>query len=140
MSHPSPEQTEKGSGIAAFAIANPHFIIVICLMVTILGGLALTQLPRDLLPAANLPAVQILSFYSGMPVQQIEKNLTTPFELYTGQAIGVERQESKSLAGVSIVKNFFGAGSDLNTAMSQTTSLVMSVLRQLPPGTQPPLI
>ena len=44
------------------------------------------------------------------------------------------------MVGVSIVKNFFGATTDLNTAIAQTTSLSMSVLRRLPPGTQPPLI
>ena len=136
-----PEQDHHSqSSIVKFAIHNPHFIVVGCLVTAILGVLSLVSLPKDLLPAANLPAVQILSFYSGMPVEHVEKNLTARFERYTGQAIGIERQESKSLVGVSIVKNFFGPDTDLNTAISQTTSLVMSVLRRLPPGTQPPLI
>jgi multidrug efflux pump subunit AcrB len=122
------------------AVRNPHLILVACLAVAILGTLSIIRLPKDLLPAANLPAVQILSFYSGMPVEHVEQNLTARFERYTGQAIGMERQESKSLVGVSIVRNFFNEETDLNTAIAQTTSLVMSVLRRLPPGTQPPLI
>ena len=60
-------------GIAAFAIENPHFIIVASLIVIILGSLSLWLLPKDLLPSSNLPAVQILSFYSGMPVEHVEK-------------------------------------------------------------------
>lgn len=100
----------------------------------------MSALPKDLLPAANQPAVQILSFYPGMPVDNIAMDLTSRFERYTGQAIGIERQDSKSLSGVSIVRNFFNSSVDLNTAIAQTTSLVMSVLRKLPPGTQPPLI
>jgi multidrug efflux pump subunit AcrB/outer membrane protein TolC len=131
---------QASGGLSAFALRNPHLVVVGCLLVLILGTLALISLPKDLLPSANLPAVQILSFYSGMPVEHVEKNLTSRFERYTGQAIGIERQESKSLVGVSVVKNFFGPETDLNTAISQTTSLVMSVLRRLPPGTQPPLI
>ncbi len=131
---------QQREGIVGFALNNPYFIVVACLMITIMGVLAVAKLPKDLLPAANMPAVQILSFYSGMPVEHVEKNLSSRFERYTGQAIGIERQESKSLVGVSIVKNFFGSDTDLNTAISQTTSLVMSVLRRLPPGTQPPLI
>ncbi|MGZ3686481.1 MAG: efflux RND transporter permease subunit, partial [Bdellovibrionota bacterium] len=132
--------SRKSRGLASFAVRNPYLIVVVCLVVVILGGLAVVQLPKDLLPSANLPAVQILSFYSGMPVEHVEKNLTARFERYTGQAIGIVRQESRSLVGVSVVKNFFGTGTDLNTAIAQTTSLVMSVLRRLPPGTQPPLI
>ena len=127
-------------GLAGIAINNPHLIIVACLIVVILGFLSLVKLPKDLLPSANLPAVQILSFYAGMPVADVAQNLTSRFERYTGQAIGIDRQESKSLVGVSIVKNFFTSDSDLNTAITQTTALVMSVLRKLPPGTQPPLI
>ena len=130
----------KGNGMVNFAVKNPYFIVVGCLLIIIMGTLALFALPKDLLPSANMPAVQILSFYSGMPVDHVDKNLTSRFERYTGQAIGIEKQESKSLVGVSIVKNFFGPETDLNTAISQTTSLVMSVLRRLPPGTQPPLI
>ncbi len=129
-----------GRKLVSIALENPYLIIVSCLLIIILGSLALIRLPKDLLPAANMPAIQILSFYPGMPVEDVDKNLTARFERYTGQAIGLQRQESKSLVGVSIVKNFFSPDSDLNSAISQTTSLVMSVLRKLPPGTQPPLI
>ncbi len=129
-----------GEHLVALSLENPHFIIVVCLLIIILGSLSLARLPKDLLPAANLPAVQILSFYAGMPVVDVEENLSSRFERYTAQAIGIQRQESKSLVGVSIVKNFFGSDVDINSAIAQTTSLVMSVLRKLPPGTQPPLI
>jgi len=140
--HPElgPTHSTRSTGIVRFAIDYPYFIVVACLMVGILGGLALVSLPKDLLPSANQPAVQILSFYPGMPVEEMAMNLTSRFERYTGQAIGIERQDSKSLAGVSITRNFFNSEADLNTAIAQTTSLVISVLRKLPPGTQPPLI
>ncbi len=114
--------------------------MVVCLFIIILGTLAIFKLPKDLLPSANLPAVQVISFYAGMPVKDVEQTLTARFERNTGQAIGIERQESKSLVGVSIVKNFFTPETDQNFAISQTTSLVMSVLGQLPPGTLPPYI
>ncbi len=130
----------RAKGIAVFAVENPHFTIVACLISTILGVLSLLLLPKDLLPAANLPAVQILSFYAGMPVEHVEQDLTYLFERYTGQAVGIQAQESRSLMGVSIVKNYFNSSIDLSNAIAQTGSLVMSVLRKLPPGTQPPLI
>ena len=128
------------TGIAAFAISHPHFTIVACLMTTILGVLSMVLLPKDLLPSANMPAVQILSFYTGMPVDYVEQDLTYLIERYTGQAVGLQNQESRSLVGVSIVKNYFNPSIDLSNAIAQTGSLVMSVLRKLPPGTQPPLI
>ncbi|PWU12700.1 MAG: AcrB/AcrD/AcrF family protein [Bdellovibrio sp.] len=134
------DENHHQNGLVSFALDHGHLIFVVCLLLVILGGLALQTLPKDLLPNANLPAVQILSFYAGMPVDHVDQNLTARFARYTGQAVGMERQETKSLVGVSIVKNFFGPEIDLNTAIAQTTSLVMSVLGRLPPGTQPPLI
>jgi multidrug efflux pump subunit AcrB len=137
-SHHSEEEVNRG--LSAVSIRSPHMVIVICLTITILGILSLITLPKDLLPSANMPAVQILSFYTGMPVDHVEQDLTYMFERYTGQAVGIERQESRSLTGVSIVKNFFNPSIDLSSAIAQTSSMVMSVLRKLPPGTQPPLI
>ena len=134
------DQDQPSKGIAAFSLRNPHFIVVMCLTVILLGGLAVFRLPKDLLPASNLPAVQILSFYTGMPVDYVEKSLTARYERFTGQAIGIIRQESRSLVGVCVVKNFFNSSVDLNTAITQITSLSMSVMSHLPPGTQPPLI
>ena len=131
---------EQGRGLAHFAIRNPHFILVGCLLIIILGSLSYFILPKDLLPSVKMPAVQILSFYPGMPVEHVENNLTASFEIYTGQAIGIQRQESRSLNSVSVTKNYFSEDVDLNTALAQTTSLVMSALRRLPPGTQPPMI
>jgi len=130
----------QSNSLVSTAIDNPHLIVVACLIILILGTLAIYKLPKDLLPSANLPAVQVISFYAGMPVKDVEESLTARFERNTGQAIGIERQESKSLVGVSIVKNFFTPETDQNFAISQTTSLVMSVLGQLPPGTLPPYI
>src|ERR1700679_3899605 len=100
---------QNSNGLAAFAIRNPHFTIVLFLILSILGVLSAFILPKDLLPAANLPAVQILTFYGGMPVDHVEQDLTYLFERYTGQAVGVESQESRSLVGVSIVKNYFNS-------------------------------
>ena len=137
---PSHHSVGSAKGIVLFSINYPYFIVVSCMIVALMGVLAMLSLPKDLLPAANQPAVQILSFYPGMPVDTIAMDITARFERYTGQAIGMEKQDSKSLSSVSIVRNYFNPSVDLNTAIAQTTSLVMSVLRKLPPGTQPPII
>jgi multidrug efflux pump subunit AcrB len=72
----SQAKMDELSGISALAIYHPHFVVVVCLVVALLGTLALALLPKDLLPSANLPAVQVLSFYSGMPVDHVEQDLT----------------------------------------------------------------
>ena len=134
------DQPHESHSIPALAIRYAHLTSVAFIAVVLFGILAVFRLPKDMLPSSNQPAVQVLTSYSGMPVTRVEKNLTGRIERNTGQAVGVIRQESRSLTGVSIVKNFFDSDSDINSAISQTSALVFSVMGRLPPGTQPPLI
>ena len=126
--------------LVRWAVRTPYAVAVLSLSILILGAVAAFRLPADLLPIFKSPAVQVLTFYPGMPAEVMEKDITTRLERWTGQSNGVARQESKSMIGVSIVKDFFRPDIDPNTAMSQVTSLAMSDLFYLPPGTIPPMV
>ena len=122
------------------ALKNPHAVIVLALAILVIGLTAISKLPTDILPTFKTPAVQILTFYPGMPAEVMEKDITTRLERWTGQSNGIARQEAKSMVGVSILKDFCREDVDPNTAMSQVTSLAMSDLYYLPPGTIPPMV
>ena len=94
-------------GLIRASLANPYAIIVMCLAVMILGVLALVRIPTDILPVFKSPAVQVLTFYGGMPAEGMEKDITNRMERWTGQANGLKRQESRSILGASIVRNYF---------------------------------
>src|SRR5438876_1885230 len=89
------------------ALKNPHAVIVLALAILVIGLTAIAKLPADILPTFKTPAVQIVTFYPGMPAEVMEKDLTTRLERWTGQANGIARQEAKSMVGVSVVKDFF---------------------------------
>src|SRR5437870_5290982 len=122
------------------ALRNPHAVIVLALTILVIGLTAISKLSTDILPTFKTPAVQVVTFYPGMPAEVMEKDITTRLERWTGQANGIARQEAKSMVGVSVVKDFFREDIDPNTAMSQVTSLAMSDLFYLPPGTIPPMV
>ncbi len=122
------------------AIESPYVVAVGILLVMVLGTVAYRQLPADLLPVFRTPAVQIVTFYPGMPPEVMERDITSRLERWTGQSIGIDHQESKSMLGVSIVKDFFREGISFDTAMSQVTSYAVSDMFYLPPGTIPPMV
>src|SRR6059036_3761257 len=122
------------------ALRNPYAVTVGGLTVLLLGVVAITRIPTDILPAFKTPAVQILTLYPGMPAEVMERDITSRLERWTGQSNGVALQEAKSMVGVSIVKDYFRSDIDPNTAMSQVASLAMSDLFYLPPGTIPPMV
>jgi hypothetical protein len=115
------------------ALKNPYAVIVLALAILVIGVTAIYRLPTDILPTFKTPAVQILTLYPGMPAEVMERDITSRLERWTGQANGIARQESKSMLGVS-------EDIDPNTAMSRVTSLAMSDLYYLPPGTIPPMV
>lgn len=121
-------------------LKNPYVIVVAALAVVVVGILSVTRLPADLLPQFKTPAVQIVTFYPGMAPELVEGDITSRLERWTGQSVGIEHQESKSILGVSIVKDFFRENISFDTAMTQVTSYAMSDLYYLPPGTVPPMV
>lgn len=126
--------------MSGFSIKRPFFIIVVCLILTIVGGVTLLRLPVDLFPPINIPVIVVATFYSGMPPQQIETNITNPFERFFTLASGVDHIESRSLPGVSLIRVYFQAGTNADSDLSTISNLAMADLRRLPPGTLPPVV
>ncbi len=122
------------------ALRNPYLVVVGILAIVLLGITVLLRIPADILPVFKTPAVQILTLYPGMPTETMERDITNRIERWTSQANGVALQESKSLIGVSVVRDFFRPDIDANTALSQVSSLAISDLYYMPPGTIPPMV
>jgi hydrophobic/amphiphilic exporter-1 (mainly G- bacteria), HAE1 family len=126
--------------MSRFSIKYPFFIIVICLVIAIVGTVTLVRMPVDLFPPINIPVVVIATFYSGMPPEQIETNITNPFERWFTLASGVDHIESRSLPGVSLIKMYFQPGTNADADLSTISNLAMADLRRLPSGTLPPVV
>src|SRR6202041_1096534 len=126
--------------MSSFSLRHPYFIIVICLFVCVLGLTALVQMPVDMFPPINIPVVEVATFYSGMPPQQIEADITDTFERFFTLGSGIDHMESRSLSGVSLIKVYFQPGSDANADVTQISNLAMADLRRFPQGPLPPLV
>jgi HAE1 family hydrophobic/amphiphilic exporter-1 len=123
-----------------FSLRHPYFIIVLCLFVCVLGLTALVQMPVDMFPPINIPVVLVATFYNGMPPEQIEADITDTFERFFTLGSGIDHMESRSMAGVSLIKIYFQPGTDANADVTQISNLAMADLRRLPQGTLPPVV
>src|SRR5579863_5632711 len=126
--------------MSRFAIRNPYFIVVVCLIIAVVGVTSLVRMPVDMFPAMNIPVVVVATFYSGMPPEQIETDITSRFERFFTLGAGIEHIESRSLPGVSVIKVYFQPGTDPDSAVTTISNLAMAQLRRLPPGTLPPVV
>ncbi len=123
-----------------FSIRNPYFIIVICLALLVIGVTSMARMPVDLFPPINLPEAVVATFYSGMPPEDIEFDITDPLERFFTLGSGIDHMESRSMLGVSIIKVYFQPGTNPDTDASELANLALADLKRLPPGTLPPVV
>jgi HAE1 family hydrophobic/amphiphilic exporter-1 len=126
--------------MSSFSLKHPYFILVVCLFVCVLGVTAYFSMPVDMFPPINIPVVEVATFYSGMPPQQIEADITDTFERFFTLGSGIDHMVSRSMSGVSLIKIYFQPGTDANADVTQISNLAMADLRRLPEGTLPPVV
>ena len=123
-----------------FSLKHPYFIIVLCLFICVLGLTSVVQMPVDMFPPINIPVVLVATFYNGMPPEQIEADITDTFERFFTLGSNIDHMESRSMAGVSLIKIYFQPGTDANADVTNISNLAMADLRRLPQGTLPPVV
>ena len=101
--------------MSRFSLRFPYFIIVACLMVCVVGITSLARMPVDLFPSIKIPVVVVATFFSGMPPEQIENDITGRFERFFTLGSGIDHIESRSLPGVSLIKIYFQPGTNADS-------------------------
>ncbi len=128
-------------GIIRIALNRPYTFIVLALLILLLAPVAILRTPTDIFPDINIPVIAVAWTYTGLNPEEMEGRITTVYErVLTTLVDNIEHIESTTLAGQSVVKIFLQPNASLDTANAQVTSASQTILRQLPPGTQSPLI
>ena len=123
-----------------FALRYPYTILMVSLIILVVGIANAISMPVDLFPNIEMPVVVVATFYSGMPPEQIEADITDTFERFFTLGANVDHIQSRSLTGVSLIKVYFRPGTNADSALSNIANLAMADLRRLPPGTLPPVV
>lgn len=126
--------------LTRLALRNPILILMMTLMVIVLGAVSLDRLSVDLFPEITIPVIRVATFYPGAGPADIEKTITQPIERAVSAAPGVDRVESTSKQGVSVVGVWFNYGTNLDNAQFEISQRVAQILNTLPPGIQQPFV
>ena len=126
--------------LTRLALRNPILILMLSLMTVVLGMQSLLRLSVDLFPDITIPVIRVATFYPGAGPADIEKAITVPIERAVAAAPGVDRVESTSRQGVSVVSAWFTYGTNLDNAQFEVQQRVSQMLNTLPPGIQQPFI
>ncbi|MDQ1471325.1 MAG: hypothetical protein QOJ99_2805 [Bryobacterales bacterium] len=127
--------------IVRIALERPYTFIVLALLILLLSPVFILQTPTDIFPNIDIPVVAVSWQYAGLNPEELEGRLTTVYEkVLTTLVDNIEHIESTTVNGTVVVKLFLQHGASVDRANAQVTAASQSILRQLPPGTLPPLI
>src|SRR5579864_2458431 len=127
--------------IVRLALSRPYTFIVMAIVLVLLGSFVIPRTPTDIFPEINIPVIAQVWTYTGLQPQEMEQRITSNVERGVMVLVNdVEHVESQSLNGIAIIKIFFHPGANIQTALAQATAISQTFLRNLPPGTTPPLV
>jgi CzcA family heavy metal efflux pump len=127
--------------IVRVALDRPYTFIVLALLILLLSPVMILRTPTDIFPNINIPVVAVGWQYTGLNPEELEGWTTSTYErVLTTTVDNIEHLESTTVNGQAIIKIYFQPGASLDTANAQVTAISQTILRQLPPGTLPPLI
>ncbi len=127
--------------IVKIALDRPYTFIVLALLILILSSVVVLNTPTDIFPNISIPVVAVSWTYTGMNPEELEGRLTTVYEkVLTTLVENIEHIESTTVNGTVVVKIFLQPTASVDRANAQVTAASQTILRQLPPGTLPPLI
>lgn len=129
------------NAIVRIALQRPYTFIVMAMLIAIMGVMAVLRTPTDIFPEIKVPVIGVAWQYGGLSPSDMAARIVTPYErVLTTTVNDIDHIESQSMPGIGVVKIFFQPGVDIRTATAQVTSISQTAVRQMPQGTNPPLI
>ena len=126
--------------LSSASVKRPITTAMFFLIVILLGGIAFSRLPVDLMPELTYPTLTIRTNYANVGPQEVEDLVTRPIEEAVAAIAGVERIDSTSSEGESSVRVSFTWGTDLDAATDEVRSRVERVRGQLPEEAETPTV
>jgi len=126
--------------LAETSVRRPVLTVVISLLITMFGGLALTRLGIREYPAVDPPTISIATTYPGAAAEVVQAQITEPIEEAVNTVAGIRTLTSTSREGVSQITVEFTLDTDLDTAASDVRDQLSRAVRNLPPDANPPVL
>src|SRR5579862_477372 len=127
--------------IVRLALNRPYTFVVVALLIVILGFAMIQQTPTDIFPNIDIPVISVIWNYRGLSTKDMESQMTIFSEYSISSVVSdIKNIESQTLNGVAVIKIYFHPSVKIDAATAQVTAVSQTILRRMPPGTQPPFI
>jgi HAE1 family hydrophobic/amphiphilic exporter-1 len=126
--------------LAEVCIRRPVFAAMLILALVVVGSVAYGSLGVDRFPSVDVPTVSVRTMLPGGAPEDVETEVTEEIEKAVNTVEGIRELRSVTSPGTSMVIATFDLDRDIDAAADDVRSRVQTVLRNLPPGTDPPIV
>lgn len=131
----------QGMWLVRLALRQPYTIAVGAAAILLMGILAGRAMLVDIFPVIDIPVVAVVWSYPGLAADDMEKRVVLISERGLSSTVdGISRIESRSIAGLGILKVYFQPGVNIGNAIAQIGATSAAYLSRMPRGIQPPTI
>lgn len=121
------------NNLIQFFIKRSFIVNLVCVFIMLAGVVSLSSMQRDLIPPFQWQLVNVSVSLPGASPKEMEQFVTFPIEEATRGLRGVERVESKSRTGSSLIQYYFDSAHDnMGEATETIQARLNSVRSQLP--------
>src|SRR5499425_374188 len=126
--------------LAEVCIRQPIFAAMIILALVVIGAASYMKLGVDRFPSVDLPTVRVFTTLAGASPEEMESQISRPLEDAINTVEGINQLWSISGLCSSIIIITFNLERNIDVAAQDVRDRISTVLRNLPAGTEPPLI
>src|SRR3954452_4073845 len=119
-------------GLVRWAVHNRLVVCLLAIALTAVGLFALLNINIEAYPDPAPAIVEVIAQYPGASSEEVERQVTIPLEVALAGMPGLKYTRSKSLFGLSHLRNQFEYGVDFNRARIEVINRMQSA--SLPAG------
>src|SRR5258708_3407441 len=123
--------------LVSWALNNPFLIVLAGLALVGGGTYAFLEVNVEAYPDPAPPIIEVLAHNPGASAEEMEGRVTIPIEVLLGGMPALQFTRSKSLAGLSHLRNQFDYGVAYNACRQEVLNRLANTNGVLPSGVSP---
>jgi cobalt-zinc-cadmium resistance protein CzcA len=120
-----------------WAVDNPLIVILLAVALACVGVYSFVNVNVEAYPDPAPAIIEVVAQYPGQTAEQVEQQVTVKLETALAGMPGLTYTRSKSLFGLSHLRNQFDYGIEYDKAKQEVLNRLQSVQQDLPPGVVP---
>jgi cobalt-zinc-cadmium resistance protein CzcA len=120
-----------------WGLDNPLVVVLLAIALAGFGSYAFLNVNIEAYPDPAPAIIEVVTQYPGASAEEVERLVTIPLEVALSGMPGLKYKRSKSLFGLSHIRNQFDYGVDYEKARQQVINRLAQAQSQLPAGAQP---